>query len=130
MEVYFMLRDFRVHATLPAVDLERAKRFYGETLGFEIETENATATLFASAGGTRFTVFATPNPNRAGHTQVGWDVDDIESVVADLQARGVVFEEYDFPTLRTVNGIADVPAGKAAWFKDSEGNTLGLVQFN
>lgn len=66
-----MLNEFRVHPTLPAVDFERAKRFYGETLGFQIETENATAVIFSSAGGTRFTVFATPNPNRAGHTQAG-----------------------------------------------------------
>jgi catechol 2,3-dioxygenase-like lactoylglutathione lyase family enzyme len=123
-----MLNEFRVHPTLPASDLERAKRFYGETLGFEVEQENASAVIFSSAQGTRLTVFATPNPNRAGHTQAGWEVKDIEAVAADLRTRGVVFEEYDFPTLKTVNGIAEVAAGKAAWFKDTEGNTLGLVQ--
>jgi predicted enzyme related to lactoylglutathione lyase len=125
-----MLNEFRVHPTLPAVDLERAKRFYGETLGFEIETENSAAVMFSSAGGTRLTVFATPNSTRAGHTQAGWEVKDIEPVVSDLKARGVVFEEYDFPTLKTVDSIADTPAGRAAWFKDPEGNTLGLIQLS
>lgn len=123
-----MLNEFRVHPTLPAVDLERAKGFYSATLGFEVETENPAAVMFSSAGGTRLTVFATPNPNRAGHTQAGWEVNGIEQVVSDLKARGVVFEEYDYPNLKTVEGIADTPAGRAAWFKDSEGNTLGLVQ--
>ncbi len=125
-----MLNGFRVHTTLPAVDLERAKRFYGETLGFELEVENSMAAMFSSAGGTKFVVYATPNPNRGGHTQAGWDVDDIEAVVVDLKRRGVVFEDYDLPNLKTVDGIADTPAGRAAWFKDSEGNTLGLVQIS
>lgn len=125
-----MLNEFRVHATLPAVDLERAKRFYRETLGFELESENPAAAFFVSAGGTRFVVFATPNPERAGHTQAGWEVTDVEKVVADLKTLGVVFEEYDFPGLKTVESIADNPAGRAAWFKDSEGNTLGLIQIS
>lgn len=125
-----MLNELRVHPTLPAVDLERAKRFYSETLGFKIESENSAAVLFSSAGGTRFVVFTNPNPNRAGHTQAGWEVTDIETVVNDLKARGVVFEEYDFPGLKTVDGIADTAGGRAAWFKDSEDNTLGLIQFS
>jgi hypothetical protein len=59
---------------------------------------------------------------------MGWETKDIEKEVADLRARGVVFEEYDYPNLKTVNGIATTGPGKAAWFKDSEGNILGLVQ--
>ncbi len=123
-----VLNEFKVHPTLPAVDLDRAKSFYRDTLGFKIEHENPVAAMFTSASATRFTVFATPNPNRAGHTQAGWEVKDIETVVQDLQGKGVVFEEYDYPTLKTVNGVAETPAGKAAWFKDTEGNLLGLVQ--
>jgi catechol 2,3-dioxygenase-like lactoylglutathione lyase family enzyme len=123
-----VLNEFKVHPTLPAVDLERAKGFYRDTLGFIVETENPAAAMFSSAGGTRFTVFATPNPNRAGHTQAGWEVQNIEAVVQDLEGKGVVFEEYDYPTLKTVKGVADTPAGRAAWFKDTEGNLLGLVQ--
>jgi catechol 2,3-dioxygenase-like lactoylglutathione lyase family enzyme len=123
-----VLNEFRIHPTLPAVDLERAKAFYRDTLGFVVETENPIATMFSSAGGTRFTVFATSNPNRGGHTQAGWEVQDIETVVRDLKEKGVVFEEYDYPTLRTNNGVADTPAGRSAWFKDTEGNLLGLIQ--
>jgi hypothetical protein len=57
-------------------------------------------------------------------------VDDIEAEVAGLRARGVVFEEYNLPGLKTVDGIANTNAGRAAWFKDSEGNILGLIQLS
>jgi predicted enzyme related to lactoylglutathione lyase len=66
------------------------------------------------------------------HTQMGWEVEDIEATVEWLRARGVVFEEYDFPGLRMVNGIAEVRDsegnlfGKGAWFRDNEGNILGI----
>jgi hypothetical protein len=66
----------------------------------------------------------------AQHTCAGWITDDIEREVTELKARGVVFEEYDMPGLKTVNSIAAVGPGRAAWFKDSEGNLLGLVQFS
>ena len=78
-----------------------------------------------------------PASRRAHHTQLGWEVDDIEATVAQLRARGVVFEEYDLPGLKTVNGIAEVAGNypsrggvgeKAAWFRDSEGNLLGIGQ--
>jgi hypothetical protein len=67
---------------------------------------------------------------------MAWEVDDIESVVAALRARDVVFEEYDLPDLKTVKGIANIEGNypskgigeRAAWFKDSEGNLLGLGQ--
>jgi predicted enzyme related to lactoylglutathione lyase len=123
-----VLNEFRVLATLPALDMERAKRFYTETLGFAIEAESPQGAAFISADGTRLGIFPSPNPNRGGHTQAGWDVQGIETVVADLKARGVVFEEYDLPEFKTVGGIADSPVGQAAWFKDSEGNLLGLIQ--
>ena len=60
---------------------------------------------------------------------MGFTVTDIETEVADLKRRGVVFEEYDFPTLKTEGGIAKTGAGKAAWFFDPEGNMIGLIQF-
>jgi hypothetical protein len=64
------------------------------------------------------------------HTQAMWLVEDVESEVAALKARGVVFEEYDVPELSTVNSIATVGPGKGAWFQDSEGNLLSLAQFD
>ena len=59
---------------------------------------------------------------------MGFSTSDIESEVRDLKARGVVFEEYDFPTLKTVDGIATVGATRTGWFRDSEGNIIGVVQ--
>ena len=68
---------------------------------------------------------------------MGWEVDDLEATVAALRARGVVFEEYDLPGRRTVGGIADIEGNypsrggvgeRAAWFRDSEGNLLGIGQ--
>jgi catechol 2,3-dioxygenase-like lactoylglutathione lyase family enzyme len=53
---------------------------------------------------------------------------DIEAAVADLKARGVKFEEYDLPGFKTVDGIADTPPNRAAWFLDPDGNTIGLLQ--
>lgn len=124
-----MLSDFRTHATLPVVDMERAKEFYVGKLGFKVETENPAAVFLAAAGDSRFTLFKTPNENRAGHTQMGVSVQNIEQVVADLKSRGVQFEEYDYPTLKTTDSVAETGAGRAAWFKDPEGNMIGLIQF-
>lgn len=75
-----------------------------------------------------FLLFPSPGAGTAQHTVAGWAVDTIETEVAELKTRGVVFEEYDLPGLKTVDGIATVGPNRAAWFKDSEGNILGVVQ--
>ena len=80
--------------------------------------------------GTRFLVFPTANPVRGGHTQMGFMVSDIEREVVELRSRGVVFEEYDLPGLKTEHGIATVDHARAAWFKDSEGNLLDIVEIS
>ena len=124
-----MLKDHKAHATVPVADLAKAKAFYMGVLGFEeVDTENAGAVLIRAGSGTRFALFASPNAQRAGHTQLGFEVDDIEAEVADLKSRGVVFEEYDLPGFKTVGSIADIPPTRAAWFLDPDGNTVGLVQ--
>lgn len=123
-----MLRDARSHTTLPVADVERAKRFYAEKLGLQPSTEAPGGSFYVTGGGTRFLLYPTPNPNRGGHTQIGFSVDDIEQTVADLKAAGVVFEEYDSPGFKTVGGIGQAGDIRNAWFKDSEGNLLGLVQ--
>jgi len=79
-------------------------------------------------GESRFFIYTTPNPNRGGHTQMGISVKDVGAAVRELRGRGVTFEEYDMPGLKTVDGIATTPAGRAAWFKDTESNTIGLIQ--
>jgi catechol 2,3-dioxygenase-like lactoylglutathione lyase family enzyme len=123
-----MLADRPIHATLPAADLERAKRFYTEKLGLSPESEAPGGIFYRCGGGTRFLVFPSGGTASGTHTQLGWTVDDIEAEVADLKARGVVFEEYDTPYLKTIDSVATTGPIKAAWFKDSEGNFLGVVQ--
>jgi predicted enzyme related to lactoylglutathione lyase len=124
---------------LPAQDLERARAFYAEKLGLE-PVEERPGGLRYRCGTTVFSLFASTGASSGQHTQVGWAVDDIEAAVAELRARGLVFEEYDLPGMKTVDGIADIAdiAGaypsdggigeRAAWFRDSEGNLIGMGQ--
>jgi catechol 2,3-dioxygenase-like lactoylglutathione lyase family enzyme len=123
-----MLVSYPIHATLPASDLERAKRFYKEKLGLTVESE-APEGIFYRSGDTRFLVFPSGGTASGTHTQLSWTVDDIETEVAALQARGVNFEEYDMPSLKTINGVALMGPVKIAWMKDSEGNLLSIAQF-
>ena len=116
-----------VHAALPAQDLERAKRFYGEMLGLTPTAEQPDG-VFYEVGRTRLLLFPSSGRPSGQHTQVGFDVEDIEATVADLKSRGVVFEEYDLPGMKTINSVATTGAVKGAWFKDTEGNLLGVAQ--
>jgi catechol 2,3-dioxygenase-like lactoylglutathione lyase family enzyme len=130
-----MLRDARLATRLPAQDLERARAFYADKLGLEPAEEREGGLRYVCAGG-EFGLFASAGTASGDHTQMGWEVDDIEAAVRELTARGVVFEEYDLPGLRTVDGIADIEGNypskgtgeRGAWFRDSEGNMLGLGQ--
>ena len=138
-----MLKDNMLRPVLPALDLARAKRFYEETLGLPIVLETPDGIVFAVgstdgpsktgwAPSSTFLVFPSPNPNRGGHTQMGFHVGDVDAEVADLKEKGIVFEEYDFPGAKTEDGIAVIAGGKgkAAWFKDPEGNLIGMVHLD
>ncbi|HKC19162.1 MAG TPA: VOC family protein [Candidatus Dormibacteraeota bacterium] len=114
-------------ATLPAKDLERARNFYAERLGLTATSENETGIHF-TVGGTRFRLFRSGGSASGSHTQLALTVGDLDARVRDLRERGVSFEEYDYPNLKTVDGIADLGYARAAWFKDSEGNLLGIAQ--
>jgi catechol 2,3-dioxygenase-like lactoylglutathione lyase family enzyme len=122
-----MLEHFDVVATIPAQDLERAKSFYADKLGLKPFEESPEGVYYRCGDG-RFLLFQSSGRASGDHTQMGWYVDDIEAAVTELQARGVVFEEYDFPELKTLNGVAEIEGEKAAWFKDTEGNLLSLGQ--
>jgi catechol 2,3-dioxygenase-like lactoylglutathione lyase family enzyme len=122
-----VLRDHRVYATIPTADVDRLRRFYEDTLGFPVVEETPGGIFFGAADGTVFAVTRQSGSASGTHTQMGIRVQGIEGEVADLRRRGVRFEEYAAP--RTVDGIADVPVGKAAWFKDPDGNLIGMVQF-
>lgn len=120
----------RVHSALPCTDLDRARRFYDTTLDLTPTEKRPGGLRYELPGGTGFFLFPSPVTERAGHTQAGFEVDDLEERMTELSARGVVFEAYtgDAPT---VDGVATRPDGtRAAWFKDSEGNLLVLVQFS
>jgi catechol 2,3-dioxygenase-like lactoylglutathione lyase family enzyme len=130
-----MLKDCHVATRLPARNLERARAFYAEKLGLEAIEERPGGLLYQCGRG-RFGLFLSDGAASGDHTQMAWEVDDIEAVVEQLRGRGVVFEEVDLPGLRTVNGIAYVEGNypsagvgeRAAWFRDSEGNLLGIGQ--
>lgn len=123
-----MLQNFRFDAIIPASDLERARRWYAEKLGLDEPREAPEGLYYDCGEGTRFLLYPASGPASGQHTQGGWVVDDIDQVVADLKSRGVAFEEYDFPGLKTVDSIADLGGERGAWFKDSEGNTLTVGQ--
>jgi predicted enzyme related to lactoylglutathione lyase len=118
----------RVHATLPASDFTRAKQFYSDVLGLTPSSETPAGAFYDTGQGTRFLLFPSGGTSSGTHTQIGFSVSDIEAEVAALKARGAVFEEYDSPGFKTVDGIATMGALRSAFLKDSEGNLLGLVQ--
>jgi catechol 2,3-dioxygenase-like lactoylglutathione lyase family enzyme len=113
--------------TLPTADIERAKRFYEEKLGLTPIAEDPGGVHYRS-GSSYFDLYPTQAAGIAQHTLAAWLVDDLEEVMGELRSRGVVFEEYDTPGLKTVNGVAEFETERAAWFKDSEGNILAVAQ--
>lgn len=124
-----MLSDYPVQATIPTKDIKRAETWYAEKLGLKPSKRYPNGDLGFEAGkGSGFYVYTTQFAGTATHTLVGFQVPDVESEVAELQKKGVSFEEYDLPGLKTVNGVASIEDTKAAWFKDSDGNILSIVQ--
>jgi|SRR5215218_2140294 len=130
------LLDSKMAVRLPAQDLERARAFYAERLGLEPVDERPGGLLYRVGNG-EFAVFLSTGRASGAHTQMGFEVADIDATVAELRARGVVFEDCDVPGLRTRDGIADIEGNypskhssgeRAAWFHDSEGNLLGIGQ--
>jgi len=123
-----MLSDARYEASLPCSDLERAKSFYADKLGLTPASEQPAGAFYEGRDGSRFILFPSSGSAAGSHSQMGFMVADIDAEVRDLKQRGVQFEAYDFPGFDTATGIADAGGARAAWFKDSEGNLLGIVQ--
>jgi predicted enzyme related to lactoylglutathione lyase len=131
-----MLETSNIFARLPAQNLQRAKSFYAHKLGLKSVEERPGGLRYRCGSGS-FSIFESSGLPSGSHTQLAWEVEDIETTVKQLRKRGVAFEEYDLPGLKTINGIAEVSGNypsrggigeKAAWFKDSEGNMLGIGQ--
>jgi predicted enzyme related to lactoylglutathione lyase len=126
-----MLTNSPIRPTIPVVDLDRAKRFYETSLGLMPVPANNDNTsgiaIFECGNGTRMELYQR-GPSKADHTVATFEVSDIEEKVNALRGKGVNFEEYDMPGIKTQNGIATQGSVKAAWFKDSEGNILCIHQ--
>ena len=117
----------RASATLPVSDVDAAKEFYGGTLGLELVEENAGGTYYQAGSSTVF-VYPSQFAGTNQATAAGFEVNDIEAAVAELRGKGVAFEDYDYPELKTVDGIAELEGERIAWFKDPSGNILSLGQ--
>jgi catechol 2,3-dioxygenase-like lactoylglutathione lyase family enzyme len=117
-----------MYAYIPARDLARARRFYEQKLGFKPGREQAGGVVYEFAGGTGCFLYPTPNAGTSKASQAFWQVNDIEREVAELKARGVVFEDYDMPGQKSPSGVVSAGGAKAAWFKDSEDNIMAIIQ--
>lgn len=122
-----MLGDMRVHPTVPVSDPDRARTFYAEVLGLDLVYEDEAGGI-GRARDSFVRLYRSPGAGSSDATVAAWTVDDIEKAVARLRERGVVFEEYDLPHLKTEDAIATFAGHRAAWFRDSEENVLGLVE--
>ena len=123
-----MLSDARYEAALPCSDLERAKSFYADKLGRHPAGEQRAGACSPGATVPGSCCFPVAAAHPGSHSQMGFIVADADAEVRDLKQRGVQFEEYDFPGFDKATSIAQIGEDRGAWFKDSEGNLLGIVQ--
>jgi catechol 2,3-dioxygenase-like lactoylglutathione lyase family enzyme len=122
-----MLQNSPMYAYIPAKDVERARRFYEQKLGFK-PREAAGGVIYQFADRTACFLYPTPNAGTSQASQAFWQVSDIEREVRELKERGVEFEDYDTPGERSSSGVVTAGGAKAAWFKDTEGNIMAIIQ--
>ena len=123
-----MLQNSPMYAYIPAKDVARARRFYEDKLGFRPRQEIAGGVVYEFGKGTACFLYPTPNAGTSRASQAFWQVDDVRREVAELERRGVKFEDYDMPDMKTENHVFIGGGAKAAWFKDTEGNILALIE--
>lgn len=123
-----MLQKSPMYAYIPAKDAARARRFYEDKVGLKPKQEIEGGVVYESGKGTACFLYPTPNAGTSKASQAFWQVEDIEREVGELKKRGVKFEEYDTPDIKTRDGIFTGGGAKAAWFKDTEGNILAVIQ--
>ena len=122
-----VITDAPIHPSLASADLAKARAWYSDKLGWEPTLEPPGVLVYELGGAdSAFTIFETPFAGTAKNTVMNWVVPDVRAEVGRLRARGVTFEEYETP--KTVDGIAQMPAGRAAWFRDPEGNLIGMIE--
>ena len=123
-----MLTQTPIVPYIPAKDMARARKFYEEKIGLKPKQEYAGGVIYECGKGSWVFMYPTPNAGTSQASTAFWAVEDVVAEVAELKSRGVKFEEYDMPGLKTVDGIATGGGAKTAWFKDSEGNILAVSQ--
>jgi predicted enzyme related to lactoylglutathione lyase len=123
-----MLKNAAIVPYIPVADVSRARGFYEEKVGLEPKEEYAGGVIYECGKGSWAFMYRSPGAGTSRANTAFWSVEDVEREVEELKRRGVVFEEYDMPGLKTVNGIATGGGAKSAWFKDTEGNILAISQ--
>ena len=123
-----MLQASPMYAYIPARDVNRARKFYEEKLGLKPKREIEGGVVYEFGEHTAAFLYPTPNAGTSKASQAFWQVKDVEKEVAELRKRGVQFENYDQPGMKTENGILTAGGAKAAWFKDTEGNIMAVIQ--
>jgi catechol 2,3-dioxygenase-like lactoylglutathione lyase family enzyme len=128
-EVSMGLRDNRVETAIAVSDLERARRFYEDQLELGTGEADEGGVRYTCGDETRIYVYASQHAGRSSATVAGWLVDDLDQLMAELGAKGVVFEHYDQPGIKTdEHGVFDTGTVRAAWFRDPDGNTMALTE--
>jgi predicted enzyme related to lactoylglutathione lyase len=125
-----VLAQNKISAVFCSTDLAASQEFYEQKVGLRLSPETiANHLVFECGEDTTLLIYGRANPNQADHTQLRFWSNDVAADVQELTERGVAFEEYDFPTFKTVGSIATTPGiGRSAWFKDPDGNTIALFQ--
>ena len=123
-----MLQESPMYAYIPAKDLARARQFYEGKVGLVAKEETNGGVVYEFGRNTACFLYPTPNAGTSQASQAFWSVDDVDREMVALKARGVVFEDYDMPGDRSAEGAVIDGGAKAAWFKDSEGNIMALIE--
>ena len=123
-----MLSEAEVSAAVAVKDVEAAKGWYDKMLGLTLEREAPDGVTYRCGAGTTLFVYPSSFAGTAQNTVAAWRVPDLDREMEELRSRGITFEEYDFPGLKTENGVASFEGGRAAWFKDPDGNTFAINQ--
>jgi predicted enzyme related to lactoylglutathione lyase len=123
-----MLKNARIVPYIPVADVGRARKFYEEKVGLKAREEYAGGVIYECGNGSWVFMYPSPGAGTSRASTAFWQVADVAAEVAELKARGVVFEEYDMPGIKMESSIASAGGAKTAWFKDSEGNILAVSQ--
>jgi len=125
-----MLRDGQTAATLAVSDIDRARKFYTDTLGFSVMEESPGGIMFRTGKGTGFFVYWSEFAGTNRATAMTINVDDFDGAIAELRESGISLIDFEYPEFKTENGIAQTPEGPAAWFSDPDGNIVAIVSMS